>query len=328
MNYDKLENIFFEIQQGFSEVNFQENLLYFKHPGMIEFEHSRDQYNAYYEIAKKKKIPTEKELKKSLEEDSIWTKKEEDNLEGLKVEVKNLEQTLKNLIKESEKYQIKKRLKKQSEKLNELQKVKDSLFKVSAEKYAKNKSTEAFIQKLFYKDAKLKELFWSDEEFKEINFDELDECYQLYHRCADKFCEKNLQQIAISGTFKNLLNLFDKNVSNFFNKNHLELSYYQINLLNLGKLFISIFDNKDIPENIRNDAEAIIKFLEDSSVKKDKVKKMTEQSRNKDGFSVAGASKKDLKELGIKQQGDDIHEIAKDKGGELSMEDFMQIHKK
>ena len=40
------------------------------------------------------------------------------------------------------------------------------------------------------------------------------------------------------------------------------------------------------------------------------------------------ASKEDLEDIGIRKTGKDIHEIAKEKGGELSMEDFMEMHKK
>jgi hypothetical protein len=94
-------------------------------------------------------------------------------------------------------------------------------------------------------------------------------------------------------------------------------------------MFTTIFENKEIPEDISNDAEKIIKYLEESKIKKKKAQRVLDKSNSSDGFSYVGATRKDLDSMGVKKQGGkDIHSLAADKGGELSMEDFMKIHKK
>ena len=102
-----------------------------------------------------------------------------------------------------------------------------------------------------------------------------------------------------------------------------------MNLLNYAKMFTSIFENNEIPDNIRNDANKIIKHLKDSKDAKKKVQKMSSKAENSDGFSFAGAKSEDLKKMGVEKVGTkDIHTVAKDKGGNLNMEDFMKMHKK
>ena len=94
-------------------------------------------------------------------------------------------------------------------------------------------------------------------------------------------------------------------------------------------MFTSVFENHDIPSEIRNDAEKILKHLKDSKDAKKKVEKISNKAQNSDGFSFAKATDKDFEKMGVEKRGTkDIHSIAEDKGGDLDMEDFMKMHKK
>ena len=109
----------------------------------------------------------------------------------------------------------------------------------------------------------------------------------------------------------------------------MDLSFFQVNLLNYAKLFTSIFKNHKIPDNIRNDAQKILDFIEEDGVKKKQVEKAIDKANESDGFSYARAKDSDLEKLGVNKKGTkDIHKVAEEAGGELSMEDFMKIHKK
>jgi hypothetical protein len=329
MNEKDLDNLFVEIKRGFSVLKFQESLFYVKHPGIKEIELlNKDRANLLLK-AKKKGIPTEEELFQTLNETEQWTSEDEKKLSNNLLEVKNLEQTMMNLMKDSEKAPLQSRLDEIKNETQELQSIRSSLIRISAEKYANKKSNENFLQKSLYKDSECMQHHWTEDEFNEIDIITIQNLYDSYNKLMEKFSDKNIQQISISGIFKSLLNLYDKNISNFFKKHPLDLSYYQINLLNYGKMFTTIFENKEIPEDISNDAEKIIKYLEESKIKKKKAQRVLDKSNSSDGFSYVGATRKDLDSMGVKKQGGkDIHSLAADKGGELSMEDFMKIHKK
>lgn len=329
MNEKDLDNLFVEIKKGFSVLKFQESLFYVKHPGIKEIELlNKDRANLLLK-AKKKGIPTEEELFQTLNETEQWTNEDEKKLSNNLLEVKNLEQTIMNLMKDSEKAPLQSRLDEIKNETQELQSIRSSLIRISAEKYANKKSNENFLQKSLYKDSECIQHHWTEDEFNDIDIITIQNLYDSYNKLMEKFSDKNIQQISISGIFKSLLNLYDKNISNFFKKHPLDLSYYQINLLNYGKMFTTIFENKEIPEDISSDAEKILKYLEESKIKKKKAQRVLDKSNSSDGFSYVGATRKDLDSMGVKKQGGkDIHDLAADKGGELNMEDFMKIHKK
>ena len=106
----------------------------------------------------------------------------------------------------------------------------------------------------------------------------------------------------------------------FFKKPVSELTYYQVNLLNYGRVFKSIFENVgEIPDHIMEDPDQILDFAESQ--------KKTEKSRQKasesDGYSVVGATDGDLNAMGVKDASHkSIFDLAKEKGGNLSIADF------
>lgn len=329
--FDKklLDNIFKEIKQGFSQINFGGTLFYIKHSGQKEIEFLNLEYEKFFDKSTSQGVMTEKELANLLDEEGVWTKEEERDLIEKEIELNNLKKTLGILFLEKEINPIKKRIKELAEKVEDLKERKEPLFKNSAEKYASKKSNEKFILNSLYKDKELTQSMFNDEEADELSQIEISEIYENYNESLKKFSEKNLKQLSVEGVFTGILSLFGEDVSNFFKVHHLDLSYYQINLLNYGKLFSNIFENKEIPADIRDNAQKILDFLKESKDKKKKLQQVSEKSSQSDGFSYVGASKSDLKKMGVDFTGTkNISQIADEKGGELNMEDFMKMHKK
>jgi len=328
MNEKDYDKIFYEISKGYSVVNLNCGKAFIKHASLKEINSYHETYDYFLEKAKIKKIPTQEELFKSLSETGQWTKVQEDELQQQEAELKNLKQTEKKLFREFEKKPIRNRINEVKKSLKENQDLKNSFVRITAENYAEKKSNEFFIQRCVYEDEELSNLLWTEEEFQELDISSIAEVFNSYHECLAKFSEKNLKQISISGVFRNMIGVFDEDLSNFFNEPLIDSSFYKVNLLNYAKMFTSIFKNKDIPAEISNDADKILNYLDEMSSKKEKAKRILDKSEKSDGFSYAKASKEDLEDIGIRKTGKDIHEIAKEKGGELSMEDFMEMHKK
>ena len=268
-------------------------------------------------------------LMKTLEDQGVWSKKDEDILYKLKDENKNLQKTFNNMVIERDKEPIKKRIDELQKLIKKKKKERESVVTNTAEDYASKKSTEKFLYYCLFKDEDLKEKLFTKEEFEEIGYSELSEIYVKYNEAQKKFEEKNLKQLSITPIFKSIYNLYSEDLTGFFKKHPLDLSFFQVNLLNYAKLFTSIFKNHKIPDNIRNDAQKILDFIEEDGVKKKQVEKAIDKANESDGFSYARAKDSDLEKLGVNKKGTkDIHKVAEEAGGELSMEDFMKIHKK
>lgn len=321
--------IFQEICSGLSIAKINSKKIYVKHLTLKEFNIVNNLYEKYYSNAVRKKIPNNKELFESLKETGQWTEKDEEKLSSQELEIKNLKQTFKKLFREFEKESISKRLKEIEPEFKESLKLKNSFLRVTAEHYAEKKSNEEVLRVCMFKDVKLEENLWTEEEFQDLDYFELNNFFNLYTKAIEKFSDKNIMQTALFSSFKNLTSIFDKDLSNFFNKPVLELSFYQTNLLNYSKMFRAIFENREIPKDIRDNAEKIINFIEETDAKKEKAQTMIKKSQESDGFSFAKLSNSEMQELGVeKPRGKDIHKVAQEKGGELTMEDFMKIHKK
>jgi hypothetical protein len=326
-----LENLFKEIRQGFSLFDYKGNPCYVKHASYSETDVLNETFKQNFEKVKEKGLLTEEELLKMLDDENVWSKEDEASFDKKEMEIENLKKTMSNLIIQDQKKSYKKRISQLEEQISDHKKRRAGLVKNTAEEYASKKSNEAFMFNLLFKDKELKREMFSKEEFNELSRVELGIVFSKYNGCTKMFTQKSIRQLSIESTFTSMFNLFGQDVSNFYGKNVFLLSYYQINLLNYGQLFHKIFENKEIPKEIIDDAEKILDYLDESETKKKAARQATERAKNAAGFSYKGASKEDLEKAGINTKGtEDIHSVAKrvGKGGDLTMEEFMEIHKK
>lgn len=326
-----LENIFLRLIQGFSRSEFSGTPVFIKHTDINDMGYLRSMYDKYFNKAKKMGVMTEKELLDFLDKEKTWTKEEEKEASKKRKEIVNLKKTVSNLIIKSQRKSMEENIEKLEKRIKVVEEKRSHLIKNTAEEYAERKSNESFIAHCFFKDEELTEKFFTYEEFEELDRLELSTLYDIYNKALSDFSTDNIRQISIEPFFTSILNLFGSNLSKFFNKNHFELSYYQINVLNYAKMFLNIFKNKDIPEGIRNNAGEIMDFVQDSDKKSKKIQDSKERLSSSSGYSYMGASREDMAEAGLDVSGaKDLHEIAQEEGkdGDLDMEDFLRIHEK
>ena len=315
--------------QGFSEIEFSEGPIFIKHPGLKEVAELNRNKKKFLKKAKDMGVMTEKELLEFLEKDGVWTKEEESFSKNKKNELYNLKKSLERSIVKKQKEKLQENIKSlEKERENNLKK-RQGLIRNTAEEYSEKRGNEFFIQHSLYKDKNFKDLIFNKNDFEELSVDDLSELYLIYNVHVDKFNQKNLMQIAIEPFFTSIYNLFGDDLSRFFEKSHFKLSHYQINLLNYAKMFSSIFKNYEIPEDAIGNAEKIMDFVNESKNKQKTIEDSKKAVSKSSGYSHAGATREDMLEAGLDvKEAKDIHEVAKENGGELSMEDFIRIHKK
>lgn len=329
MHDNDLEQIFLEIIQGFTEIEFSGTPVFIKHADLKDIVFLKKTKQEYLEKAVDMGVMSEKDLLSFLEKEGTWDKKEENFCETKELELENLRKTFEKSIIKKQKESLSEKIELIEKEVELNRKKRASLIRNTAEEYAEKRANERFIQRGFFKDKEFKNLFFEKEEFEDLSLEELSELYVLYNVEVDKFNHDNLKQIAIEPFFTSIYNLFGNDLSRFFEKSHFQLSHYQMNLLNFAKMFTSIFKNYEIPEDYLKDAKKIINFVQDSKNKKKTIQDSKEMVSKSSGYTHAGATREDMKEAGLDIDGaKDIHQVAEENGGELSMEDFIRIHKK
>ena len=103
-----------------------------------------------------------------------------------------------------------------------------------------------------------------------------------------------------------------------------------VNILLYAKYFKGILSNSStkVPDNVINDPEALVDWYEGSK----NAAELMRNTKNKNseealGTSLVGASKEDIKKMGIKNTDNiSLTEEAKKKGGSLSFQDLIKLH--
>jgi hypothetical protein len=319
----ELRKIFFDIVEGFSDMETALGECTIKHFNNHD-QHALEQHHEdIYNKAKKNGLPTEKESLELLREEDLWSEEEEGKLTELKNYRDNLSSTKKNLIIPSQIESINEDIKKADKDYSDLFVKRQSLLTETCESYAKNKNNDYSIYLCLYKKGDRTEKFLEWDAFCELPKTKLGELFNDYITCSKHLSLSNIKYLAISPMFSSYYNLLgSKNLHDFFKKPVYELTFYQLNLLNYTKVLNSILENVEgIPESIKSNPDDLIDYAES----KQKNKNVVEKSKDKQGFSVVGATKKDMDEMGVSDElAVSPFELAKEKGS-LTIEDFQNM---
>ena len=103
---EKYRSVYSQILRGYSSAEYKGKDLFVLHLSESDIGQISEKKNNFIQEAKNKGLPDEEEKLKILDEQEIWTNEEEQELEDIKEEVKNQEQSLKNLVIKSQKQEI------------------------------------------------------------------------------------------------------------------------------------------------------------------------------------------------------------------------------
>ena len=151
-----------------------------------------------------------------------------------------------------------------------------------------------------------------------------------YNKNTKKFGSSNLKKISLSGFFTNLFYLCENNAYTFFGKPLVELTFYQVELFGYGRYYKSLMENSEaqVPDDVKEDPEKLVEWFESTKNAREVLDKSKGSEKEGSATSLVGATKQDLKRLGLDNPNETINlaKKAAEKGGTLSMEDMMKIH--
>ena len=116
----------------------------------------------------------------------------------------------------------------------------------------------------------------------------------------------------------------------FYGKPLVQLTFYQIELFGYGRYHKSLIENSEHkpPEEITQDPQKLVEWFQSGKNIKEVLDKSETAGKEGTATSLVGASKQDLKRLGLDNPNETINlaKKAAEKGGRLSMDDLMKLH--
>lgn len=318
-----LRRAFSDIINGSSSLEHEGVSVYVKHFGNEDQYILESYHKQVFDKAKLHGLPTEEEAFDMLKEQDLWTEKDESDYKSDESYLASLKETKKNLIIPSQIEEINKDLEEVETRLSKKEQERKELLSETCESYARNKSNDYSIYLSFYKDQECTQKLFSKDVFEEMSKQQLMEWFLRYVDATKSVGIENIKYLAISNVFSMYYNLLGgKQLFRFFKKPIYEYSFNQLNLLNYAKVLNNILENVEkIPESVKKHPDELISFAEAKSRNKDIVQK----SQDKQGFSVVGATKEDMDEIGVSDElSVSPFELAKEKGS-LTIEDFQNF---
>jgi len=312
-----------EIFDGYTEFDYFGQTAYLKHFSIRDQRYIHRFYDKYKNIAINKGIPTEKEMLEQLREDGLWSDKDDLKISSLEFEVDNLAAAKRDLYLPSQKESYQKSIDEKNQELYRLKTIRKDVMGRTAEEYASSRSNEEFIRYIIYKDADLKDHLFDDDEFSELTDTQITALLLQNQECSRRLGEDNIQHCVLRDFFNMYLSQTE-DVSSFYGKPIIHLSIFQLKLALYARIFFNIFQyNEDLPENMKKDPAAILRFSESKRAGKSSDSK----SKNSDSGATAvfGATRDDLDFVDPNAKKISLNDEISKQGGSLNMEQLMEL---
>lgn len=321
-----LKTIYYDIIRGNSRINIGGNsCVYVKHFSQLDNAYIEDYYNTFFEKCLANKIPTRDEKSKYLEENNLWTKDKDRAIDDLKIKITNLRDTKEKLalVKSQQEY-LQKEIFESEKQLLTLESERYGHFSQTAEAMAIEKSSEYQLFYALFRDESLSKKYF-DSEFGEIDSDSLSAVVRVSREYFLNFGEKTLKKIALQPYFLNLFYLCDSDSYKFFGKHIVGLTNYQVELFINGCYFKNLLSDGKLAltQEYIDDPDKLINFYQSNKNTKEILSKGSDDTV---ATAIVGATKEDLKAMGVENGVSTLVEMAKKKGGVLSKEDLIKFH--
>ena len=324
-----LKVVFSEVLKGFT-------LVESKNYGKIQVKHFTNFDSAeldiknklFYDKAINQGLPSRNDRIEYLLKENIWTEEKNKEILQVKSMLSGLRNSRSKVFLQAHIDNINTQIGENQKKLADLEFEKEELIGFCAENYASRRINEHYMYNAVLND-KGEKLFGA-EEFEELEENSLVELIGLYNRSTKKFDSNNLKKISLSPFFTNLFYLCENNAHVFFGKPLVNLTFYQIELFGYARYYKSLMDNSEtqVPDDVKEDPEKMVEWFDSTKSARETLEKSKNAGQDGSATSLVGASKQDLKRLGLDNPNETINlaKKAAEKGGKLNMEDMMKLH--
>lgn len=311
-----------EVFDGCTEISIRGVSAYLKHVSIRDQRYIHKYYEKYRQRAIDKGVETEADRLTYIVEEELWLAEDDTKIALLADEIKNLEKTVKSLNLPSQKEQVQVTLRERREEWLGLHQQRKEAVGKTAEDYATNRASDELLRFVLFKDEDLTEHFYTEEEFENLESWEILKIGKKQEEVAKRFDELTLQKAVLRPFFSMYLSLCE-DVGIFYRKPVTHLSIYQLKVALFGRMFFNVFQyTDDIPDHIKDDPEKLLAYAD--AQKKGDADLGIDQ--NADASAVFGATKQDMKSLGLESQSNvSLRDEAQKHGGRLDMKQMMRL---
>lgn len=327
----KLRKVFSDISRGFTTGYFRNKTLYIKHLNhhdQVELDVLRKRF---FDEALIRGVPKENEIIEILKNGNIWNQEDEDEIKRLKEEIENVSKQKKYTHLTVQIDHANKIIKEAEKKLSELLSKKANLLGVTAENYSEKKVNESYILNSLFLDKNFEKPFLTQEELDNLSVPEFSKIIHFYNESCEILTEHNIKMLAIQDFFVSYWRLAQNDLYQFFGRPICENSLLQIKLATCAKIYTPILEKiHTIPEEIRNDPDAILDYVNAGEEAKKKIEKNSLKGEG-GASTVFGAKKKDYENMGLRQTNSLSSAIKKkqeetgDKKASIGMHELMKM---
>ena len=320
------KRVFRDVVRGHSISYYKQERIYVKHLGVNEQVDLDDYRLEHLEAAKKRGIPTEEEVLTLLNEEGDWTEADEKDIHTKEKFIQQLIENKTGLYLQSQLNQQDKIIAKARNELEEKYNERKSLLGNTSEEYAEKRCIDLYIIKSFFKDVNWQNPVFTQSSFDELPSSELAVVSGVYNDIFSKYNDLNFQKMVLEDFYGPYMQCCDKPID-FFGKPTALLSHYQLRLYSYTMMFKAILESpEEIPFAIRKDPQKLMDWARNPKGR-EKAREVMEKATD-GGAGLFGATKEDLHSIGVETTGPgtvSLEEVAKKKGGSLTMKDLMEL---
>lgn len=317
----ELTDLFNDICNGYSIVDVDNHCVYLKHQDIQLLSSVSKIYTKAFQKAKNNGLLTTEEKLNELISNNLWSDNYEKEIRQKEMFLDSLKKAKAKQLLLSQKRIIEQQIQAETKSLNKLLYTKYDLIGTTADTIANKNRNKYLIIKSLFLDKSYSQYLFDDIEF--IDDELFNKAQYAYIESYNQFNEYNLKCIALSEDFNLYFLACQESIYDFYGKACTQLSVLQTQLFHYGKYFRHILEqdsSKAIPFDIKSDPDKLVDWFE---------VKMANKEASKDGETpgLVGATKEDLKALGIEKPANslDFAKLAAKNGGTLNMEQIMEL---
>jgi hypothetical protein len=332
-NTSEYGRIYGEIVRGYSEKIIENKTYYFKHPSQAEHFDIYSRYESICEDAKLRGLETEENKVQDAIKGKWWSPDKESQIAILKKTIANLNKTRDKLLFISQKRGIEEQITRNERILITYLKERRDIIGYTIEKYANDKFYDETIIRLTYKNKDLTDrVFVDDNEYYYLTEDIVEQIRNGFNGHMATLTMENMKLVAASGFFQNLIYVCDTNPNDFWGKPAAHCTRYQIDLLIYGKMIKNLIKSavesgNPLNEDTINDARKLVAWVDGQTGGNSTARSSSSGQTGKTAVSsYVGATKEDLKQLGVKVEkigGKSLLEMARENGGTLEKSQYL-----
>jgi len=326
---NNLKVIFSEVLRGYTLVNSEKfgkvRIKHFTNYDSAELD-IKNKY--FYDKALKEGLPTRQERIDFLLKENIWTDEKNKNIIELRSLLAGLQKSKSKVFLKAHIDDINKQIEENQVKLTAAEVEKEEMIGFCAEVYSARRVNEHYMHNALLSESG--DRLFTNDEFEDLDSDKVMGLIETYNKSTKQFNSSVLKKVSLAPFFTNLFYLCENNAHIFFGKPLVNLTFYQIELFGYARYYKSMMENSEakVPDEIKENPDKLIDWFDSTKSARDTLDKSKNEGVEGSATTLVGATKGDLKRLGLDNPNETINlaKKAAEKGGSLTMEDMMKLH--